>query len=107
MMAFDTDVLTEILMDNSMFVVRAANIPRHEQAVPVVVIKAILQGRLQVSRHAEAEQAAVCTTCCGYERLCKVSRFIGPRPCCESTVPYTAQSANTGGLTRRDRSPQC
>jgi hypothetical protein len=107
MMAFDTDVLTGILMDNPMFVARAATIPRHEQAVPVVVIEELLRGRLQMIRHAEAEQATIRTTCCGYERLCKVSRFIGPRPCCESTVPYTAQSANTGGLIRRDRSPQC
>jgi uncharacterized membrane protein len=107
MMAFDTDVLPESLMDNPVFVARAATIPRHEQAVPVVVIEAILWGRLQVSRHAEAEQVVVRITCCGYERLCKVRRFIGPRPRCESTTPYTAQSANTRGLTRRDRSPQC
>jgi hypothetical protein len=54
MMAFDTDVLTEILMDNPVFVVRAATIPRHEQAVPVVMIEEILRGRLQVIRHAES-----------------------------------------------------
>jgi hypothetical protein len=55
MMAFDTDVLREILMDTPWVVARATAIPRREQVVPVVVIKTILQGRSQVSRHAEAE----------------------------------------------------
>jgi len=38
MTAFDTDVLTEILQGNTSFVQRAAAIPAHEQAVPVIVI---------------------------------------------------------------------
>lgn len=62
MRAFDTDVLTEILMDNPVFVARAATIPRPEQAVPIVVIEEILRGRLQVIRQAEAGQAVVSIT---------------------------------------------
>ena len=54
MIAFDTDVLTEILLGEPTFVAHAANIPPHEQAVPVVVIEEIMRGRLQVIRQAEA-----------------------------------------------------
>jgi tRNA(fMet)-specific endonuclease VapC len=59
MIAFDTDILTEILMGAPEFVTRAARIPRHEQAVPVVVIEEIIRGRLQVIRQAEAGTACV------------------------------------------------
>jgi tRNA(fMet)-specific endonuclease VapC len=59
MIAFDTDVLTEILLGDPAFVARAATIPPHEQAVPVVVIEEIMRGRLQVIRQAEAGQAKV------------------------------------------------
>jgi predicted nucleic acid-binding protein len=45
MIAFDTDVLTEILMGNAACVGRAATIPVHEQAVPVIVIEEIMRGR--------------------------------------------------------------
>ena len=59
MIAFDTDILTEILMGAPEFVTRASSIPRHEQAVPIVVIEEILRGRLQVIRQAEAGTARV------------------------------------------------
>ena len=59
MIAFDTDVLTEILLGEPTFVARAAIIPPHEQAVPVVVIEEIMRGRLQVIRQAEAGKARV------------------------------------------------
>ena len=59
MIAFDTDVLTEILLGDPTFVARAVTIPPHEQAVPVVVIEEIMRGRLQVIRQAEAGQARV------------------------------------------------
>jgi tRNA(fMet)-specific endonuclease VapC len=59
MIAFDTDVLTEILMGNPVFVARVAVIPPHEQAVPVVVLEEIMRGRLQVIRQAEAGQATI------------------------------------------------
>jgi tRNA(fMet)-specific endonuclease VapC len=59
MIAFDTDILTEILVGAPEFVTRASSIPRHEQAVPVVVIEEIIRGRLQVIRQAEAGTARV------------------------------------------------
>lgn len=54
MIAFDTDVLTEILVGNAAFVARATAIPMREQAVPVIVIEEIMRGRLNVIRQAEA-----------------------------------------------------
>jgi tRNA(fMet)-specific endonuclease VapC len=59
MIAFDTDVLTEILLDNPGFVARATVIPQHEQAVPIVVVEEILRGRLNVIRQAEASTARI------------------------------------------------
>jgi tRNA(fMet)-specific endonuclease VapC len=59
MMAFDTDVLTEILLGDPTYVVRASTIPPHEQAVPVIVVEEIMRGRLQVIRQAEAGRARV------------------------------------------------
>ena len=54
MIAFDTDVLTEILLGDAAFVARAAALPLHEQAVPVIVIEEIMRGRLNIIRQAEA-----------------------------------------------------
>ena len=59
MKAFDTDVLTEILLGDPTYVARAATIPPHEQAVPIIVIEELLRGRLHVIRQAEAGQAKV------------------------------------------------
>lgn len=53
MIAFGTDVLTEILLGAPTFVARPVTIPPHEQAVPVVVIEEIMRGRLQVIRQAD------------------------------------------------------
>jgi predicted nucleic acid-binding protein len=47
MIAFDTDVLTEILLGEPIFVARAATTPPNEQAVPIIVIEEIMRGRLQ------------------------------------------------------------
>ena len=44
MIAFDADVLTEILAGNREYAQRAAAIPTHEQGVPVVVVEEILRG---------------------------------------------------------------
>jgi predicted nucleic acid-binding protein len=46
MIAFDTDVLTEILLGNAIFAQRASAIPLAEQSLPVVVIEEIMRGRL-------------------------------------------------------------
>ena len=59
MIAFDTDVLTEILQGNGAFVTRAAAIPIHEQAVPVIVLEEIIRGRLNIIRQAEAGKSKV------------------------------------------------
>lgn len=59
MNAFDADVLTEVLGGHPVFSRRAAEIPVHEQAVPVVVIEEILRGRLNSIRQAEAGKSKV------------------------------------------------
>lgn len=59
MIAFDTNILTEILLGNPPFVARAAAIPVHLQAVPVIVIEEIIRGRLNVIRQAEAGKARI------------------------------------------------
>jgi tRNA(fMet)-specific endonuclease VapC len=59
MTAFDTDVLTEILLGNAEFVARASAIPDHEQAVPIIVIEEIMRGRLNVIRQAEARKSKI------------------------------------------------
>lgn len=59
MIAFDTDVLTEVLLGNAAYVTRAAAIPLHEQAVPVIVIEEIMRGRLNIIRQAEAGRVSV------------------------------------------------
>jgi hypothetical protein len=41
MTAFDTDVLTEILAGNNVYVARASQIPAKDQAIPVIVAEEI------------------------------------------------------------------
>src|SRR6266446_4174904 len=59
MKAFDTDVLTEILLSNDAYVQRAAAIPQNEQAVPILVVEELIRGRLNVIRQAEAGKARI------------------------------------------------
>lgn len=59
MIAFDTNVLTEILAGNDSIIARATAIPVNQQAVPVIVIEEIIRGRLNVIRQAEAGKAKV------------------------------------------------
>ncbi|MCL0060246.1 hypothetical protein M1O24_02995 [Dehalococcoidia bacterium] len=59
MIAFDTDVLTEILLGNVAFVTRASAIPVSQQALPIIVIEEIMRGRLNVIRQAEAGKSRV------------------------------------------------
>ena len=54
MIAFDADVLTEILAGDPELSERAAQISVHEQAVPIIVIEEIVRGRLHCIRQAEA-----------------------------------------------------
>lgn len=59
MIAFDTDVLTGILVGRADFVERASKIALHRQVVPIIVIEEIMRGRLNVVRRAEAGKARV------------------------------------------------
>lgn len=55
MIAFDTDVLTELLRGRPDYVTRAAAIPPDQQTVPIVVVEEIMRGRLAAIRRAEAK----------------------------------------------------
>jgi predicted nucleic acid-binding protein len=59
MIAFDTDVLTEVLLGNTTYVARVAAIPLQEQAMPVIVVEEIMRGRLNIIRQAEAGRASI------------------------------------------------
>ncbi len=59
MFAFDTNILTGILLGNASFVRRASAIPVHCQSLPVVVAEEIMRGRLNVIRKAEAGRSKV------------------------------------------------
>lgn len=59
MIAFDTDVLTEILLGNAKYVSCASAIPELEQAVPIIVIEEIIRGRLNIIRQAEAGNSRI------------------------------------------------
>jgi tRNA(fMet)-specific endonuclease VapC len=59
MIAFDTDVFSEILLGNKVFANRASKIPVDEQAVPIVAIEELLRGRLDVIRKAESGRSRV------------------------------------------------
>lgn len=59
MIAFDTDVLTEILLGNTDYIARVATIPAHEQTVPIIVVEEIMRGRLNIIRQAEANSARI------------------------------------------------
>jgi len=59
MIAFDTDVLTGILLGNAVFVQRASTIPVAEQSLPVIVVEEVIRGRLNIIRQAEAGRAAI------------------------------------------------
>ena len=53
MRAFDTDVLTEVLLGNAAYVQRAEAIPPDQQTVPILVVEEIVRGRLNAIRQAE------------------------------------------------------
>lgn len=54
MIAFDADVLSDILQGSPALSQRAAQIPVQEQTVPIIVVEEILRGRLNSIRQAEA-----------------------------------------------------
>ncbi|HEY7157252.1 MAG TPA: PIN domain-containing protein [Gemmataceae bacterium] len=59
MKAFDTDILTEILVGNPAYAERIAKVPVAEQIVPIVAIEEILRGRLHAIRQAEAAKGRI------------------------------------------------
>ncbi len=59
MNAFDTDVFSEILLGNAVYVSRLPLIPGDQQAIPIIVAEEILRGRLSVIRQAEAGKSKV------------------------------------------------
>ena len=54
MIAFDTDVLVEILRGNPAIVERAARVSSNEQSISIVVVEEILRARFNAIRQAEA-----------------------------------------------------
>jgi tRNA(fMet)-specific endonuclease VapC len=54
MTAYDTDVLTELVLGNPVYLARAAAIPRADQVVPVVAAGESIRGWLAAVRTAEA-----------------------------------------------------
>ena len=59
MIAFDTDVLTELLLGRAEYLLRASAIPPADQAVPIIVVEEICRGRLETIRRAEAGKGSV------------------------------------------------
>lgn len=54
MIAFDTDVLNELLRGNPNYARRVTAVPLDQQFVPIVVVEEILRGRLNMVRRSEA-----------------------------------------------------
>jgi len=59
MKAFDTDILTEILLGNPAYGERLATVPLIEQSVPIVAVEEIIRGRLNTIRQAEAGKGRI------------------------------------------------
>jgi tRNA(fMet)-specific endonuclease VapC len=59
MIAFDTDILSELVAGNAAMTQRAANIDPAEQTVPVVVAAEVTRGWLNAIRQAEAGRGRV------------------------------------------------
>ncbi len=59
MNAFDTDVFSEILLGNAVYVSRLSLIPADQQSIPIIVAEEILRGRLNVIRQAEAGKSKI------------------------------------------------
>jgi tRNA(fMet)-specific endonuclease VapC len=59
MIAFDADILSDILRGDLALVARAAQIDPAQQVVPIVVVEEVIRGRLVVIRQAEAGKGKV------------------------------------------------
>jgi tRNA(fMet)-specific endonuclease VapC len=52
--AFDTDILSEILIGNAAYLQRLLAVPEADRAIPVVALEEVLRGRLDGIRRAQA-----------------------------------------------------
>ena len=59
MIAYDTDVLVELLKGHPTYAAKARAIPKDEQFVPIVVVEEIQRGRLNSIRQAEAGRGSI------------------------------------------------
>jgi tRNA(fMet)-specific endonuclease VapC len=59
MIAFDADILSELLGGSPAYVRRAEAVPGDEHALPVVVLEEVLRGRLNEIRRAEAGKSRI------------------------------------------------
>lgn len=59
MKAFDTDIVTEILMGNALYRERLAAVPADEQAITIVTVEEIVRGRLNTVRQAESGKGRI------------------------------------------------
>jgi tRNA(fMet)-specific endonuclease VapC len=57
--AFDTDILTQILLGNPAYQEKLAHIPVAEQGIPILVAEELLRGRFNTIRQAEAGKAKI------------------------------------------------
>ncbi len=53
MIAFDTNILTEVLLGTPSYVNLISAIPVCQQSVPIIVVEEIMRGRLNTIRRAE------------------------------------------------------
>ncbi len=86
MIAFDTDVIVELLKGSPLYVAKASSIPREEQFVPSVVIEEILR-RLNAIRRAESGKVKMSIDR-AYEFFEETSRDFRTR----RILPYTSQA---------------
>ena len=59
MIAFDSDVLSDIWAGRQDYVLRASLIPHDEQSIPIVVAEEMLRGRFDVIRKAESGKLSI------------------------------------------------
>lgn len=59
MIAYDTDVLVELLRGHPTYAAKARAIPKEQQFVPIVVVEEIQRGRLNNIRQAEARKGRI------------------------------------------------
>ncbi|HUG89259.1 MAG TPA: hypothetical protein VML55_00395 [Planctomycetaceae bacterium] len=68
MIAFDTDVLTDILLGKQEYVERAGTIPVGQQAVPIVVVEELVRGRACQSSSGDSAAVADSPGCFGFRQ---------------------------------------